>query len=194
MPKENPTRKQRLAKIGFFDSLPSEAMNMAPIELKPLMDERKVGHGPQKPIDRELFAKLAFLCPSFAELASFFNMTPEGFQMRCEKEPDLIELINKGRQASKLSIRRTMLRLALNGEPQMLKLLAMQPDMLNMRDDKPKGDTGVLTREQVKSVLLGALDAAKVINADIESEKRTINQSLTKPLDIIPVLIQHDHL
>lgn len=175
------TRKKAKA-IGFFDQMPFEAMNTAPIELKPLYDRYELTDRSTKTIDLELFAKLAFLCPSMAELASFFNYTPDGFAKRVEREPELLEIINKGKDALKMSLRRTMIRLALNGDTAMIKLLAMQPDLLNMTGDKPDQSRGALSRADVKNALLGAWEAAQEINAKQDADKRTINQSLTQSL------------
>jgi hypothetical protein len=158
----------------FLDPSDEERLNIAPIQLKGLSGR------PETPIDKEIWAKLAFLNPSMPEMAAFFNMSLEGLRKRCEKDPELVELIDKGKQAMKTSIRRAILRLAMTGDTKMLTLLAQQPDLLAWQVDKNKErDNNGLSKEEVKQALLGAFEAAQVINEQMELEKRTVNQYIT---------------
>lgn len=87
---------------------------------------------PPTSIDYDLVTKLAMIDAWDAEIAVVIGFSAEGFCKRKQRDPKLIEALEKGRANSKVSLRRAQWQAALGGNPTMLIWLGKQ--ILGQRD------------------------------------------------------------
>lgn len=98
-------------------------------------DTKKTGPGrPPIPIDYEVVRRLATIQCTDAEIAAMVEMTPEGFCKRKQRDNELLQAIEKGREQGKMSIRRMQYRAAEKGNATMLIWLGKQ--FLGQRDQR----------------------------------------------------------
>jgi hypothetical protein len=70
---------------------------------------------PQKPIDLKLLEDLARIQCTDEEMASILGFTREGFRKRKQRQPELVGVIEKGKEAGRCSLRRLQWKSATGG-------------------------------------------------------------------------------
>jgi hypothetical protein len=70
---------------------------------------------PAKPIDVKLLEDLARIQCTDQEMASILGFTREGFRKRKQRQPELVGVIEKGKEAGQCSLRRLQWKSATNG-------------------------------------------------------------------------------
>jgi hypothetical protein len=70
---------------------------------------------PARPIDLKLLEDLARIQCTDEEMASILGFTREGFRKRKQRQPELVGIIEKGKEAGQCSLRRLQWKSATNG-------------------------------------------------------------------------------
>ena len=81
---------------------------------------------PQKPIDLKLLEDLARIQCTDEEMASILGFTREGFRKRKQRQPGLVGVIEKGKEAGRCSLRRLQWKSATAGNIAMQIFLGKQ--------------------------------------------------------------------
>jgi len=81
---------------------------------------------PQKPIDLKLLEDLARIQCTDEEMASILGFTREGFRKRKQRQPELVGIIEKGKEAGRCSLRRLQWKSATGGNIAMQIFLGKQ--------------------------------------------------------------------
>ena len=87
--------------------------------------KRKVGR-PKFVIDYALISQLAMMHCTDSEIAHLCGMTPEGFCKRKKSDTELVQVLEKGRDEGKASLRRLQWKQAQSGDKTMLIWLGKQ--------------------------------------------------------------------
>jgi hypothetical protein len=109
---------------------------------------------PPKPIDLKLVEDLARIHCTETEIASVLGFTPEGFRKRKRRQPALVGVIEKGREAGRMSLRRLQWQSASKGNVVMQIWLGKQ--LLAQRE--PRHEVEVSSGQQLGRI--AALEAA----------------------------------
>ena len=109
---------------------------------------------PPKPVDLKLVEDLARIHCTDAEIATMLGFSVDGWRKRVRRHPELVDLIEKGREAGRMSLRRLQWQSATKGNVVMQIWLGKQ--MLGQRE--PRHEVEVTGRQQAGRI--AALEAA----------------------------------
>ena len=106
---------------------------------------------PARPIDLKLVEDLARIHCTEAEIASVLGFTPEGFRKRKRRQPELVGVVEKGREAGRTSLRRLQWQSASKGNVVMQIWLGKQ--ILGQREPRHEVElTDAAQSEQIAAL------------------------------------------
>jgi hypothetical protein len=123
---------------------------------------------PAKPIDLKLVEDLARIHCTEIEIASVLGFTPEGFRKRKRRQPELVGVIEKGREAGRMSLRRLQWQSASKGNVVMQIWLGKQ--ILGQREPRHELElTDAAQSEQIaalRAALAGEIGLEAALGAE----------------------------
>ena len=111
---------------------------------------------PATPIDLKLLEDLARIQCTDEEMASILGFTKEGFRKRKQRQPELVDLVEKAREAGRSSLRRIQWKSALGGNTTMQIWLGKQ--YLQQRDMHATELTGAKGERLIPAEMVVGLD------------------------------------
>ncbi len=123
---------------------------------------------PAKPVDLKLVEDLARIQCTDAEIASVLGFTPEGFRKRKRRQAELVGVIEKGREAGRMSLRRLQWQSASKGNVVMQIWLGKQ--ILGQREPRHELElTDAAQSEQIaalRAALAGEIGLEAALGAE----------------------------
>ena len=111
---------------------------------------------PQRPVDLKLVEDLARIQCTDAEMASILGFSVDGWRKRVRRSKELVDLIEKGKEAGRSSLRRLQWKSATNGNIAMQIWLGKQ--YLGQRDVQSTELTGAKGERLIPAETVISLD------------------------------------
>ena len=133
---------------------------------------------PPKPVDLKLVEDLARIHCTDAEIATMLGFSVDGWRKRVRRSKELVELIEKGKEAGKSSLRRLQWKSATNGNIAMQIWLGKQ--YLGQRDVQTTELTGAKGERLIPAEMVVGMDA------ETRTLLRGLRTRLARPFKAIP--------